>query len=377
MTRTPSRFRGRGAVLVAATTLLSGLASPQASAAFKHLQEGMTVQELDGKDVRTGKPVTSEVVESEEGAVLVITFWATWSRRSLEILEDLKALSIEYGDHPFHVIAVNVESPELTKGARDKILETLDELDLPFPVILDTGLETFYTYGVVAVPSTAVVDEEGILRYGPAGYSFTIRDRLVDSTEVLLGIKERAEDLPLERGYVPTVKASRYYNLALRLHHQRLHERALAHLEQSSQADSAFSGASNLRGQIMLALDDPVAAAAEFERAVELDEHSVAAWAGWGRALLYADQRDAASEKLRTALDLDGAYVDAMIDLAVCLLSAGSEEAAVDLLSTARELNPRDPSACLVLGRYQESSGQTAEALATYREALEFAYPAP
>jgi tetratricopeptide (TPR) repeat protein len=377
MTRHPSRVSARGAVLGLISLCLGGLLSPQASAAFKYLQEGMTAPELSGEDLTTGKTVTSEILDAEDGTVLVITFWATWSQRSLEILQDLKAMASDYEGRPFRVIAVNVESPDITKAVRDEIEAKVRELDLPFPVILDENLETFYTYGVVAVPSTAVVDADGILRYGPAGYSYMIRDRLVDSTQVLLGLKERTEAVALERGYVPEVKSSRYYNLALQLYRQRLYERALTHLAKSSQADSAFSAPSNLRGQIMLELDRPDEAAVEFEHAVELDEQSVAAWAGWGRALLHGGQEDAAREKLRTALDLDDSYTEAMLDLAVCLLSAKEDEAALNLLSSARELNPRDPAAYLILGRYQESLGHTTEALATYRTALEDLYSMP
>jgi tetratricopeptide (TPR) repeat protein len=377
VTRDPTRIGQQGAILIAVAICLGGLLTPQASAAFKYLQEGMTAPELSGQDVRTGETVTSEIVDVDGGAVLVITFWATWSQRSLEILQDLKAMTSEYEGHPFRVIAINVESQDITKAVRDEIAATVRELDLPYPAILDEDLEAFYTYGVVAVPSTAVVDAEGILRYGPAGYSYTIRDHLVDSTRVLLGLKERSDTVVLDRGYVPDVKASRYYNLALQLYGQHMYERALAHLAKSSEADSSFSAPSNLRGQIMLRLNRPEEAVNEFERAVELDEQSVAAWAGWGRALLRSDQKDAAREKLRAALDLDESYTEAMLDLALCLLAAEEDEAALDLVSAARELNPRDPAASLILGRYQESSGRTTAALATYRIALEALYPAP
>lgn len=377
MSRQSSRAIRTGVILLAIVGFLGGLFSPEASAAFKYLQEGMPVPELKGEDLRNGEAVTSEILETGEGAVLVITFWATWSQRSLEILEDLKTMTSEYEGRPFRVIAVNVESQEVTKAGRDEIERVVKELDLPFPVILDGGLETFYTFGVVAVPSTAVVDAGGILRYGPAGYSYTIRDHLVDSTRVLLGLQERTEAVDLDRGYVPQKKASRYYNLALQLYGQSMYERALVHLEKSAAADSAFSAPSNLRGQIMLELNRPEDAAAEFERAVGLDQHSVAAWAGWGRALLRSGQDDEARDKLRAALDLDESYTEAMLDLAACLFPAQEDEAALDLIATARELNPRDPAAPLILGRYQESSGRPDEALATYRAALEGLYPGP
>jgi tetratricopeptide (TPR) repeat protein len=336
----------------------------------------MTAPELSGEDLRTGNVVSFDVEEDEENGVLVITFWATWSERSLEILHDLKTMTGEYAGQPFRVIAINVEGQEITNDVRAAIEDKVKELDLPYPVILDEALESFYTYGVVAVPSTAVLDREGILRYGPAGYSYTVRDRLVDSTQVLLGLKERSDIVALEKGYVPERKASRNYHLALQLTKKRLYERALTRLEAASAADSLFSAPANLRGQILLELGRPQDAAAEFERAVALDGSSVAAWAGWGRALLQSGQHSAAREKLAAALDLDESYTPAMLDQARCLLSEQEVEQALALLASARDLNPRDPKVHYILGRHHEESGRAAEALVAYRNALEILYPA-
>ncbi len=364
-------------VAVTVTTIVAGgLLSPRASAAFRYLQEGMTAPELEGKDLLTGEKVTSNGGRDEDGAIIVIAFWATWSQRSIEILEDLKTMTSEYAGHPFRVIAVNVESQSISSLLRDKIKAKVIELEVPFPVIVDENLEIFDTFGVVAVPSTALIDTDGTLLYGPAGYSYVIRDRLADSTQVLLGLKERSEaDETLKRGYVPKKRAARYYNLAVQLNRKRMYERALDNLDRAVAADTAFSAPANLKGQIMLTLGRPDEAVIEFEHAVALDESSVAAWAGWGRALYRNGDAEAAREKLKTALDLDESYAPAMLDRALCLLSDQKVEEALAFLDSARELNPRDPGIYLILGRHHEAMGRRKEALEAYRAALEILHP--
>ena len=371
----PKRSTALIVVVLAVGLAVSSLFSPQASAAFKFLQEGMTAPELSGRDLQTGEKVSIEITGEEDNAVLLITFWATWSKRSLEILSDLKEMVAEYEGQPFRVVAVNVEGQTVTPAIRAKIEKTVADLDLPFPVILDEDLEAFYSYGVVAVPSTAVLDRDGILRYDPAGYSFSIRDKLVDSTQVLLGLKELTEDLDLVRGYVPKKKASRYYFLALQLNKKRLYERALQHLEKSSAVDTLFSAPSNLRGQILLDMSRPEDAVIEFEHAVALDESSVAAWAGWGRALYRSGRKAEAREKLTEALDLDESYTPALLDQALCLFSDHEVEQALVLLGSVRELNPREPATYLILGRHHELAERTDEALTAYHHALEILYP--
>ena len=375
MSRRTKRLSTPFVVLLVVNLAASSLVSPRASAAFKFLQEGMKAPEVIGRDLRTGDKVEVKSAGDEENAVLLITFWATWSKRSIEILQDLKEMVAEYDGLPFRVVAVNVEGQLVTATTRAHIETMVAELDLPFPVILDEGLKAFYTYGVVAVPSTAILDRDGVLRYDPAGYSYAIRDRLVDSTQVLLGLKSRSDVGPLDKGYAPKKQASRYYHLALQLNQKRKFERALDHLDRSTAADTLFSAPLNLRGQIMLRLGRSEDAAAEFEHAVALDESSVAAWAGWGRALYRSGHQGAAREKLAEALDLDSSYTPALLDQALCLLSEQQTEEALGLLASVRELNPQEPATYLILGRHHEMTGRTAEALTTYRRALEFLYP--
>lgn len=362
-------FLRRGFVIA---TVFWMLALGSASAAFKFIQEGMTPPNFNGKDLRTGEKVDWRPGSSGEGSeVMIIVFWATWSPRSMEVLTDMKELSERYGEQGFKVIAVNVDGQKTSPMGMKEIAEKTAELDLPFPVVVDEGLKTFYAYGVIAVPSLALVDGSGHLRYSPSGYSFSIRDRIVDSTEVLLGLKT-VEDLgPLVQGYRPQPKASRYYNLGRRLANQELYERALANLDQAVEEDASFSSPHNLKGQIQLAMGHWAEAEANFTKAVELDSTLVAAWAGWGRSLLRQDRIAEAVEKLHVAHDLDEGYTPALVDLAKCRTLEGNLDEAWTHYEAALELNPGDPELLLGIGRFLRDKGDIPGALEVYRRAIE------
>ena len=51
----------------------------------------MQAPAVEGVDVVTGEKISSDPSGEEE--ILVVTFWATWSKRSIEILADLKEMA--------------------------------------------------------------------------------------------------------------------------------------------------------------------------------------------------------------------------------------------------------------------------------------------
>ncbi len=348
---------------------------PNVSAAFRYLQEGMKAPVITGRDLRTGAEISSE--PQADDRLIVITFWATWSQRSLELLADLQSLQEQYADQPFRVIAVNVDREKITPEIRDSIDRIVDSITPLLPQVIDDGLQMFYEYGVIAVPSTAVIDSAGILRYAPSGYSLTVRDRLVDTIEVLLGLKTPTEFYAALPGYEPHPRAMRYYRLAVQLLNQRMYERAAANLVSAMAADSNFSAPHNLQGEIYLELDSLQAAIDEFRLAVERDTNSVAAWAGWGRALLRNKQPEQAYKKLAVALARSGSYTPALVDLALCLAERGDTDEAIDSLQQALELNPKDPVVHYFLGRVYRNTAPIAKTVESYRRALELLFPAP
>lgn len=349
--------------------------SSSVTAAFKYLHEGMEAPPLRGKDIISGSQVNYEDYIKQN--VVIITFWATWSSRSLELLNELQAFSDENSDKPVKIIAVNVDNQKIGPEEEKRILKTVTDMNLSFPVIIDYGLEAFYEFGVIAVPSTAILDTSGVLRYAPSGYSLSTRDRIIDSLNVLLGLREPTAITAIREGYIPEPKSSRYYRLAQQLAGKRMYERALSNLELSEQADTLFSAPHNLRGQIYLELDSIQLAIEEFEKAVELDSTSIAARAGLARGLLRDGRFGQAFENLSSLLADDSTYTPALLDFALCHAEKDEIETALVYLDKAKELNPKDPMVYYYFGKIYFDSGQVSKAAESFREGLEILYRHP
>jgi Tfp pilus assembly protein PilF/alkyl hydroperoxide reductase subunit AhpC len=366
--------------LVVIVVLMSPLAlpPPQTVAAFKYLDVGMTAPTVSGKDLLTGRKVSSGEKAADEHETICIAFWATWSPRSLELLADLETMYNRLSGQPFHVIAVNVDSQVTTAEVTERVKRTVTGMELPFPVIMDKELEIFYTYGVVAVPSIAVIDADKVVRSAPSGYSYAVRDRLTGSIETVLGlVAEEEAEIAAKPAYQPKLKALRYYNLAVRMTNQRLYEDALSNVDLAMAADPRFSAPYNLRGQIRLKIGEPGPALEDLKQAVGLDSISVSARTGLGRALLAKGDTMAALEQFDVALELDPSYTVALQEKGVCLAAMDRYDEAIALLKEVIELYPQNPQTYYYIGRVCRKTGKTGDALVSYRTALRMLFPGP
>ena len=87
-------------VIACVTVCLLGCPSGQDETSHNRLKiaPDFSLKTIDGEDIR---------LSAFRGEKLVhITFWATWSSRSLELLNELKAFSGEIPDKPVRVIAI-------------------------------------------------------------------------------------------------------------------------------------------------------------------------------------------------------------------------------------------------------------------------------
>lgn len=105
-----------------------------------------TLAQLDGT------PIT---LSELRGKPTIINFWATWCppcRRELPALQDA------YDNYDIGFIAVDVkESP-------DKVATFVENLNLTFPIVLDTdGQISDIAYGVRGLPTTIFVDANGVV----------------------------------------------------------------------------------------------------------------------------------------------------------------------------------------------------------------------
>lgn len=353
--------------------LCAVLLAPNASAGFKYVHEGMRSPEIEGRDLLTGREISLNALY--EDGIVAIVFWATWSERSLDELRALAEMSGRLGNLPFDIIAVNVESEEISLEARKEIEVVVRELGITFPVIVDEGLEIFYEFGVIAVPSTAIVDMEGSLRYSPAGYSLVVKDAIEDSIKSLLGLEVGGTAVTLAERYKPKKKATRYYYLASKLARQRMYKRAISHLRSAKLADDRFAAPYGLHGEMLLRLDSIELARSEFREALSRDSSSAAAWVGLAETFLRTGHLDSAYQALASAIELDESYVPALTSIGLCLAEQGKISEALDSLHRASALNMHDPKVYYNMGKVHLMANDSARAVSSFRQALNILYP--
>ena len=210
--------------------------TPSVSAAFKNVGVGDMAPPFTLTD-GAGKEWSS--AEAYAGKVTVVVFWAGWSPRSREILEDLEKLRRELEPKLFRVVAVNAEHMEITHSDRQAAQGMITEMDAKVLLLFDQGLVAYNEYGAMALPSSLVLNERGKVVFDMAGYPTTMRSDLADAVKKVLGLPTSAELRPPEE-YQPKNHALMYYNFGKRLMEKGQDEKGEAQLLVSVERDPDF-----------------------------------------------------------------------------------------------------------------------------------------
>jgi tetratricopeptide (TPR) repeat protein len=368
------RWRSAAHALTGLAALLVMLfAIPHASAAFKYLKVGMDVPEFSLKTF-DGQEVTLAQVKGQPATLMV--FFATWSPRSTPALEDAQKLFAKYADKGFKVVAVNVNRLSLGPDDRRQIEDLKQSLKLTMPIVIDANLETYNAFGVVATPSTAVVNAEGKIVHEAASYLRSTGDDIREAVEILLGVREapKADAVAAKPAYKPDSKALRHFNFGRTMLQRGNRDKAIDQLELAATADPTYPAPRIFLGQLLLAKKDPksVQRAAElFVAAIALAPGDVTAHTGSGEALLEQGKIDEALAAFEKAVSLDPTYTPAVSNLALVLAKQGKTADAEAKFKAALELNPLDAGTYYRRAQGSEAAGNLKGASADFRRALE------
>jgi len=100
----------------------------------------------------------------QRGNIIVINFWASWCGPCRKEMPVLQKFHDKYSDLGVFVWGVNVEQEN--QAGRD----FLAGLNLTFPIFFDETNKISATYQVEAMPTTVIVDRNGVVRYVFRGY---------------------------------------------------------------------------------------------------------------------------------------------------------------------------------------------------------------
>jgi cytochrome c biogenesis protein CcmG, thiol:disulfide interchange protein DsbE len=161
------RWLPYGAMLVALCALIAlgwyhrGRFSPAAGGARA---PGFTLETLDGRSVSLGQ---------YRGKVVLLNVWATWCSPCVWEMPSMERLYRELAPRGLEVVAVSVDAvgPGAGRTGLRFIEQFVEDLGITFTVLHDGGGEMRRAYGVSGLPTTYLIDRNGMIvhtRLGPA-----------------------------------------------------------------------------------------------------------------------------------------------------------------------------------------------------------------
>jgi len=318
---------------------------------------------LQGDSIRLLRP------SAATGRLAVVVFWSRRNRPSAVELERLVRLWPKWSRHGVGVVAVCVEGPRIDAAELQLVRDWVEERSLPFPVAIDRGLAAFHAYGVVALPTTVVVDESGTVVFRMPGYPVAGAELFVDAVETR--VLEASPALRASRAPVPSGRARALRRMSLGLHLARNGESELSEytLRAAVEDDPDL-------------LDARLALAALYEGAARVEEarrvlaEAAASFPDDSRLLLARAEleqrrgrRDVAGELASRALEQNPSLDSALVLLARLRREEAGPEAALELLLRAADMNPLGVRARIDLGEVYESLGDKRVAIRWYEEA--------
>lgn len=240
-----------------------------AAAAFKNIKVGdqalpVQLNDLDGQE--------HSLAQYRDAKAVLLLFWATWSQRSLLELEDLKKFQEQYGEKGLRILAVNVENQAMDDEDLRQVRAVIEKSKIGFPVLIDTGLKTYNEWGVIATPTTAIVDSEGTVSFDLSSYPTSAFEDMDEAIQKSLGLwVEEEGDEDTVAAYEPTREALLRLGLGKRHAQKGFMSKAMPELQKAAVADSGWADPHIYIGYVHFRNGENVKAKESLDKAAGLD----------------------------------------------------------------------------------------------------------
>ncbi|MEN2768007.1 peroxiredoxin family protein [Ornithinibacillus xuwenensis] len=107
------------------------------------------------------------------GSRVMINFWATWCPPCRAEMPDMEEF---HQDKDIVILAVNLSDTE--KSVED-VEKFTDDFKLTFPILMDTNLDVANLYAIQPIPTTYMIDSNGIISYrafGAMNYDLMVQE---------------------------------------------------------------------------------------------------------------------------------------------------------------------------------------------------------
>jgi peroxiredoxin len=131
---------------------------------------GSKAPDFSAKDLSGNIIKLSEIKDK----VIVLDFWASWCIPCKKSMPHLADLYNKLKDTTFTIIGINLDED---KNKINTFKESIG-IEIPFPVINDKESKLPSLYNVEGMPTTIIIDKQGIIKFKETGFDNDIKEKL-------------------------------------------------------------------------------------------------------------------------------------------------------------------------------------------------------
>ncbi len=317
-----------------------------------------TLKNTEGQDVGLSAFSQSKAV--------VLVFWSTWSANSKKALRRFEDFHRKYGDRGLRIVGINADNQTISPEDMENIKKMVKDLDITFPVLLDRGLTTFHSYGIIALPSTVVISGGKII-YELPGLPLVGTEQMFDYLLTLAGESPRAQVQPK---YQPVHEAVADANLAKGFVKKKMNMMAYPLFKRAIEKDPKYILPYVGLAKLYAEDGDDAQAQETLQKALLVEPDNVVVMSELGY-LLCREGKIGQSLEILGKADKINSYTPSHYYLAYALGKDGKFNEALAAFDNALSLNPFDYMTYLLRAETYEDKKMLKEASADYRKALE------
>ncbi|HEY6872420.1 MAG TPA: redoxin domain-containing protein [Geobacteraceae bacterium] len=340
-----------------------------AAASLQGLHVGMKGPEFSLRSLG-GEPRTSADLKGEK--LTIVVFWATWSKKSESVLARMQQLYGKYKGLGLSVVAVNVDGQNFSEKMLADIVAVQEKLQIGFPMLADQGLVTFHDYGVIAVPTTVIMDRERVITYELSGYPLVGGEAMSDFVVSTMEGKKQSVVSAEKTGYHPNKSALRFYNMGeTTLKSRRLADTAEIWFKKSAEADARFVLPHLGLGKLYLQRGDGTLARREFEEALAREPANPIALCETGMILVNEGKADEGVSLFEAARKAEESYAPCYYYAGYAYGKLGRLADAMKMFEEAETVDPFDYASFVYKGKVLEEQKDWRKAFDAYKKGLE------
>ena len=141
--------------------LVAGACSREKQAPVARVEVGQPAPAYAAASM-AGTPVS---LADLRGKVVLMNVWATWCGPCRQEIPELRAIHSAYKDRGLEVIGVTVDA----EGSDEAIRGFLKDFKMDYTIWRDPNETVQATFRMAGVPTTFVIDKEGVLRWRSTG----------------------------------------------------------------------------------------------------------------------------------------------------------------------------------------------------------------